>query len=214
MWHSKLGNMEKLLTSIPKPSVSGCDLHPRDHSTDRLLSKELNSAEPSYLTNRAAAHMGLKRFRPALEDCQQAATLQQASPQPKTLLRLARCQMALGLTIAAASTIKDILSIESSNAQALQFLEKIKALEGHVKNFENARAKKEWGLARLALEKCLQAIEGEGGEVPTEWRIWRVELELVRGNWENANMAATYVVISSIHYTLNEEIFFFFLFFQ
>ncbi|XP_006461589.1 hypothetical protein AGABI2DRAFT_185760 [Agaricus bisporus var. bisporus H97] len=152
---------------------------------------KLNSAEPSYLTNRAAAHMGLKRFRPALEDCQQAATLQQASPQPKTLLRLARCQMALGLTIAAASTIKDILSIESSNAQALQFLEKIKALEGHVKNFENARAKKEWGLARLALEKCLQAIEGEGGEVPTEWRIWRVELELVRGNWENANMAAT-----------------------
>lgn len=138
--------------------------------------------------------MGLKRFRPALEDCQQAATLQQASPQPKTLLRLARCQLALGSTIAAASTIKDILAVESANAPALQLREKIKALEGHVKNFLNARVKKEWGLARLALDKCLQAIEGEGGEVPTEWRIWRVELELARGNWENANMAAKYVI--------------------
>ncbi|KAJ3564627.1 hypothetical protein NP233_g8174 [Leucocoprinus birnbaumii] len=151
---------------------------------------QLNPAEPAYLTNRAAAYMGLKRFRPALEDCQHAAALQSSSPSPKTLLRLARCQLALGSSIAASSTIKDILSIESSNAQAIQLREKVKTLEGHVKNFENARAKKEWGLARLALDKCLQAIEGEGGETPEEWRIWRVELELARGNWEAAGMAA------------------------
>lgn len=134
--------------------------------------------------------MALKRFRPALEDCQHAATLQQASPSPKTLLRLARCQLALGSTIAAAPIVKDILSIEPTNTQALQLREKIKTLEGHVKNFETAKEKKEWGLARLALDKCLQAIEGEGGEIPAEWRIWRVELELARGNWEGANMAA------------------------
>lgn len=136
--------------------------------------------------------MGLKRFRPALGDCQQAATLQRASPSAKTLLRLARCQLALGSTMAATSTVKDALSLEPTNAQALQLREKIKTLEGHVQNFEKAKEKKEWGLARLALDKCLQAIEGEGGEIPAEWRIWRVELELARGSWEAANMAAKY----------------------
>ncbi|KXN90332.1 hypothetical protein AN958_04365 [Leucoagaricus sp. SymC.cos] len=125
----------------------------------------------------------------ALEDCQHAATLQQDSPSPKTLLRLARCQLALGSSLAASTTVRDVLSIEPANTQALQLREKIKALEGHVKNFETARGKKEWGLARLALDRCLQAIEGEGGEIPEDWRIWRVELELARGNWEGATMA-------------------------
>ena len=45
-------------------------------------------------------------------------------------------------------------------------------------------------MARLALDKCLQGIEGEGGEIPTEWRLWRVELELARGSWDAANTAA------------------------
>ena len=151
---------------------------------------ELNPLEPSYLTNRAASYMALKRFRPALEDCQIAASLQAASPSPKTLLRLARCQLALGSSNPALSTIRSILNIEPKNIQAIQLRDKVQVLEGHVKNFETARAKKDWGLARLALDKCLQAIEGEGGDVPAEWRYWRVELELSRGNWEAASSAA------------------------
>ncbi|KAF8159184.1 hypothetical protein B0H34DRAFT_841719 [Crassisporium funariophilum] len=151
---------------------------------------ELNPLEASYLTNRAASYMALKRFRPALEDCQVAATLQSASPSSKTLLRLARCQLALGSSTPALSTIRGILALEPKNAQAVQLRDKVQVLENHVKNFQSARQRKEWGLARLALDKCLQAIEGEGGEIPAEWRIWRVELELSRGNWEAANMAA------------------------
>lgn len=58
-----------------------------------------------------------------------------------------------------------------------------------MQNFAAAREKKEWGLARLALDKCLQAIEGEGGEIPTDWRVWRVELDLARGNLDSANAA-------------------------
>jgi DnaJ family protein C protein 7 len=50
--------------------------------------------------------------------------------------------------------------------------------------------KKEWMLARLALDQCFQGIEGEGGEIPIEWRIWRIELELARGNWDAANTSA------------------------
>jgi DnaJ family protein C protein 7 len=136
--------------------------------------------------------MALKRFRPALEDCQVAASLQSAAPSAKTLLRLARCQLALGSSTPALSTIRTILALEPKNAQALQLKDKVQVLEKHVENFEAARQKKEWGLARLALDKCLQAIEGEGGDIPPEWRFWRVELELSRGNWEAANTAAKY----------------------
>jgi len=136
--------------------------------------------------------MALKRFRPALEDCQVAASLQSASPSAKTLLRLARCQLALGSSTPALSTIRTILALEPKNVQAIQLKNKVQVLENHVKNFEAARQKKEWGLARLALDKCLQAIEGEGGDIPPEWRFWRVELEFSRGNWDAANIAAKY----------------------
>ncbi|GLB41504.1 putative TPR-like protein [Lyophyllum shimeji] len=153
---------------------------------------ELDSAEPAYLTNRAASYMALKKFRPALEDCQAAASLQAGagSPAPKTLLRLGRCQLALGATAAALSTIRGVLAVEPGNAAAVQLREKVQVLEGHVRNLDAARKRKNWGLARLALDKCLQAIEGEGGEVPVEWRTWRVELELAKGNWEAASAAA------------------------
>ena len=63
--------------------------------------------------------MALKRFRPALENCQMASTLQAYSPSSKTLLRLARCQLALGSTKPALSTIRSVLALEPTNAQAV-----------------------------------------------------------------------------------------------
>ncbi|KAJ3774617.1 hypothetical protein FB446DRAFT_639492 [Lentinula raphanica] len=151
---------------------------------------EMNPLEPAFLTNRAASYMALKRFRLALDDCQQAATIQSANPSAKTLLRLARCQLALGSPTPASSTLRTVLALEPKNAAAAQLKTKITELEGHMKTFESARNKKDWGLARLALDKCLYGIEGEGGEVPADWRVWKVELELAKGNLESANSAA------------------------
>ncbi len=154
---------------------------------------ELKSSEPAFYTNRAASYMALKRFRPALEDCQHAATLQSNAPSSKTLLRLARCQLALGATTPASSTVSTVLTMEPNNTTAVQLRDKVHGLESHLGNFEFARKRKDWGMARLALDKCLQAIEGEGGELPTEWRMWRVELELCRRNWDAANNSAKQV---------------------
>ncbi|KAG6809565.1 hypothetical protein H0H92_015747 [Tricholoma furcatifolium] len=151
---------------------------------------DLNPTEPAYLTNRAASSMALKKFRPALDDCQAAAALQSAAPSTKTLLRLGRCQLALGSTAAALSTIRAVFALEPANAQATQLREKVQVLEGHLHTLDAARKKKNWGLARLALDKCLQSIEGEGAEIPEEWRTWRVELELAKGNWDAAGIAA------------------------
>lgn len=150
----------------------------------------MKSTEPSYLTNRAASYMALKRFRLALADCQQAAALQSAEPSSKTLIRLARCHLALGSSEPSLTTLRTVIALEPTNAAALQLQEKVLELEAHLRNFDGAKRKKEWGMARLALDKCLQSIEGEGGEVPTQWRLWRIELELARGNWDAANITA------------------------
>ncbi|KAJ8695470.1 hypothetical protein PTI98_008071 [Pleurotus ostreatus] len=47
---------------------------------------DLNPNEPAYLTNRAASYMAMKRFRPALQDCQVALALQSSTlPPPQKL---------------------------------------------------------------------------------------------------------------------------------
>lgn len=188
---------------------------------------DLVSTEPAYLTNRAAAYIAIKRFRPALADCQLANTLQTTinptpasasattnsstprspakskskskppstaipppKPQAKTLLRLARCQLALAQTTAALSTLRNVLSEEPANVQATQMQTKALELEAHVRNLEMSRRRGEWPMARIALDRCLRVVESEGSEIPIEWRVWRVEIELARGNWDGANGAA------------------------
>lgn len=134
--------------------------------------------------------MSLKKYKLALADCQQAASLQSDSPSPKTLIRLARCQFAVGSPGPALSTLREVLNIEPGNATAKQLQAKVLELEAHLRNFENAREGKDWGMARLALDKCKQAIDGEGTEAPSEWRCWRIELEITKKNWDEANVAA------------------------
>ncbi|TBU30990.1 protein prenylyltransferase [Dichomitus squalens] len=151
---------------------------------------DIRPSEPTFWTNRAAAFMALKRFKPALSDCQQAANLQSADPQPKTLVRLARCQLSTGSTAPALSTLRSVLAIDPKNAAALQLQTRVLELEAHLRNLEGARSRQEWGMARLALDKCIQVIEGEGGDVPLQWRLWRVEIEIAKKNWDAASMAA------------------------
>ncbi|KAF4569510.1 hypothetical protein EYR40_008485 [Pleurotus pulmonarius] len=153
---------------------------------------DLNPNEPAYLTNRAASYMAMKRFRPALQDCQAALALQSSTPPPpsKTLIRLAKCQLALGLVEPALSTLRPVISSEPSNVAAIQLQRQITQLESHLKTFERSRADSNWGMARLALDKCFQGIEGEGGEVPADWRLWKTELELARGALEVASGSA------------------------
>ncbi|KAN0086110.1 hypothetical protein V8E55_007244 [Tylopilus felleus] len=152
---------------------------------------KMKPTEPSYLTNRAASYMALKCFRLALADCQQAAVLQSTEPSSKTLIRLARCHLALGSSGPALKTLHAVLAIGPTNAAALQLQDKVLELEAHLCDFDNAKRKKKWGMARLALDKCLQSIEGEGTEVPTQWRLYKIKLELACTNWDAANIAAS-----------------------
>jgi DnaJ family protein C protein 7 len=87
-----------------------------------------------------------------------------------------------------------VLAAEPSNAQATQMQTRALELEAHVRNLEGARRRGEWAIARIALDRCLAVVEAEGSEIPIEWRLWRVEIELARGNWDSANSAAKYVL--------------------
>ncbi|KAH9973385.1 hypothetical protein BJV74DRAFT_889074 [Russula compacta] len=153
----------------------------------------LVSDEPAYLTNRAAAYIAIKRFRPALADCGFAVTLQTRStgkpPPPKMLLRLARCHLELAQTTAALSTLRDVLTAEPGCVRAMQMQMSALQLEAHVNNLEGLRRRQEWGKARDELKQCLGAIEAEESEIPVEWRLWHVEIELAHGNWDGANRA-------------------------
>lgn len=86
-----------------------------------------------------------------------------------------------------------MLAAEPDSAPAMQMHARALELEAHTRNLIGARQRREWGMARIALDRCLQAIEAEGSEIPTEWRQWRVEIELARGNWDGANSTAKYV---------------------
>jgi hypothetical protein len=83
-----------------------------------------------------------------------------------------------------------VLSEDPANAQATQMQTRALELEAHVRNLDTSRRRGEWGMARIALDRCLRVVEAEGSELPIEWRIWRVEIELARGNWDGANGAA------------------------
>ncbi|KAJ1306487.1 hypothetical protein OPQ81_007490 [Rhizoctonia solani] len=145
----------------------------------------LNPNEPSYLTNRAASYMALKKFAPALADCQTAASLQSASPVPKTLLRLARCHLALGDVPACLAALRDL---PDSTPGIQDVRRKAEGLQLHLQRFKDAKEKNEWGAARLALEQAVEAVEGD---VPVQWRCWRVECEVARGSWVGAQNAVS-----------------------
>jgi DnaJ family protein C protein 7 len=167
---------------------------------------DMSPSEPTYHSNRAAAYMSLKQFRKALADCQQALALQPSptpsSPSPsspkattpppalKVLFRLARCQLALGQPTPALSTLSTLLSQDPGNAPAKQTKFQAEQLQSHLDNVEKAKKGRDWGMARLALDKCFGAVEGQGSEVPIEWRVWRIELEVARGSWDAAGIAA------------------------
>ncbi|KAF8316628.1 TPR-like protein [Clavulina sp. PMI_390] len=149
---------------------------------------QLNDKEPTYLTNRASSYMALKRYKVALEDCQAAAHLQRANPQSKTLLRLARCQLALGQPSQTRTTIATILDLEPNNMQAIQLRQKAASLEDHLEKYKRAAQNGEWVMARVALENAEKIVDGS---IPVEWRCWKIEIEIRRRRWDSATSAAT-----------------------
>jgi hypothetical protein len=205
----------------PTPPHPAHDIYMCTHDThDTVLPAAptaLHPTEPTYLTNRAACHMALKFFRAALTDCQHAVSLQSSMGTTggtgssasgrvpaKTLIRLAKCHLALGSPGPALSALRSALEAAEGDAPGSGAAAAVQAaaaareveraarrMEVHLARFGAARAKGDWAMARLALEQARGECEGGG---PVEWRCWRVELELARGTVEGAMTAAKWVI--------------------
>jgi DnaJ family protein C protein 7 len=134
--------------------------------------------------------IAIKQFRRALQDCQQARTLQQAAPQLKTLQRLARCQLATGSPGPALSTIREALTLANGAANDLFSLKtNAETMQRHLDSVIKARDRGDWKSANAALDAARKMLEGEGKDVPTEWRCWAVEFKMARQEWDGATEA-------------------------
>lgn len=154
------------------------------------ISAELYPSEPAYYTNRAAALIALTKFRLALEDCQKAQTLQASDPQSKTLLRLARCQIATGSPGPAISTLRLIIEISPSSQppslELKRLQQKAEQMQRYLDAVAEAREAQEWAKASLAIDSALNLLEGQGKDVPHEWRSWVVAFKLARRQYDSA----------------------------
>ncbi|KZO92835.1 TPR-like protein [Calocera viscosa TUFC12733] len=183
---------------IPTPSLSAAELKDKGNAEFKKgryeaaiewYTKAISAepSEPTYLTNRAAAYIAQKRFAPALADCQRAHSLQSASPSAKTLLRLAKCQLALGDTAAALSSVGQVLTLVPGEKSAKEMEARIGRVDQHLQRFQQAKSKGEGTLSRISLQEAERESEGFGEG--TRWRCWRVEALISAGRLDEAAQA-------------------------
>jgi DnaJ homolog subfamily C member 7 len=127
--------------------------------------------------------MAIKRFKAALDDCQAASALQAGAPQVKTLVRLAKCHLAVGSPSASLLTVQQALALDANDSQALEAKRKAEVMQGYLDRFETSKERKDWGQAKWALEKATEECEGDQ---PIQWRVWKCELDIARKKWDDA----------------------------
>lgn len=172
---------------------AGNDLFKRKDypSATRLYSNAiaLVPTNPAYLTNRAASLMASRLYSSALADCVAASALQSAAPQPKTLLRLARCQLALGLVLAAQQTLDALLRLDPSNPAVSAERLRAARIDKHVKNVMRERDAKNWSMVLLGIDAAAKEVE----QTPREWRTWKVEALVAKKRYDEAASQAACV---------------------
>lgn len=147
----------------------------------------LDPKNPAYFTNRAASRMGSRQYPAALDDCLAAAALQAGAPQSKTLLRLARCQLALGRVEPAQQTLDQLLKLDGANPQVQQERARCARIANHVANVKRELVNKNWSMVLLGVDAAAREVD----ETPKEWRTWKVEALIGKKQYDAAaGMAA------------------------
>lgn len=113
--------------------------------------------------------------------------MQAASPQIKTLARLARCQIALGQIDDASRTVSEVLEMEPRNTQGLADKGRIDRIRTDVVNVEREKGKREWTYVMYGLD----SLEKEVDIPPLPWKVTRVEALLGKKKLEEAALLAS-----------------------
>lgn len=181
----QLTDAEKLVRAEARKEEGNGYFKNKNYPTaTRLYSAAIALAptNPAYLTNRAASLMASKSYSAALADCVAATALQIASPQSKTLLRLSRCQLALGLVLAAQQTLDQILKLDPSNPQLASERHRAARIKTHVDNVNRERTLKNWSMVLLAIDAASKEVE----VTPREWLTWKVEALIGKKRFDEA----------------------------
>jgi tetratricopeptide (TPR) repeat protein len=152
---------------------------------------DLDPDNPLYLLNRAASLMGSKLYSSALDDCRDANALQASQPQAKTLLRTAKCQLALGFVGLARQTLQEASRLAPSDAGVAAEQARVEKVATHLASVRVSLEKEEWSMALSGVNAAV--LESGAGEVPIEWEMWKLEALIGKKQYEEASSLAVYV---------------------
>ncbi|KAH8153246.1 uncharacterized protein LAJ45_02833 [Morchella importuna] len=149
---------------------------------------ECEPENATFLSNRAAAYMSAGKFKQALDDCTMADRHQ--PDQPKTLLRMARIQVALGRPADALETYDRMNPPASTKdrAPAQQMLQHLTSAEQSVASGTGG------SMTLFALDRAESGL-GMGVEPPKKWKMLRGEANL-RMNTQSSLFEAQNVAMS------------------
>lgn len=126
--------------------------------------------------------MESRLYGPALEDLLAASALQRAAPQVKTLVRLGKCQLALGLIVPAQSTLDNAFKLDPTNGPLLNERARAARLANHVVNIKREMQGENWSMVILGIDAASREIE----ETPREWRVWKVQALVGKKRYDEA----------------------------
>ncbi|KAG8869493.1 hypothetical protein FRB97_001120, partial [Tulasnella sp. 331] len=143
------------------------------------------------LGDRANAYMRLRRFDQARDDHLAALSIPNHPWRLEALDRLVKCYIALGDPEAALLQVKVALELDPLYKSILALESTAKGMQANLRRSREAWAQKKWINAKLALALAIAACHGD---CPLQWSIWRVEIEIAIGDWDNAISMAEAVV--------------------
>ncbi|GAA6013940.1 hypothetical protein JCM10207_000179 [Rhodosporidiobolus poonsookiae] len=187
----ELSEQEKVERAAQKKEQGNAAYKRADYPTATRLYTHAISLDPSnasYLLNRAASRMSSKLFSSALEDCLAASALQKNDPQGKTLLRTAKCQLALGLVGPAQQTLHEAFRLEPSNRAIATERARAERVATHVANIKRDLEKKDWSMVLLGVDAAVRECESD--QTPREWRGWKVEALVGKKRYDEASSLA------------------------
>ncbi|KZV76454.1 DnaJ domain-containing protein [Peniophora sp. CONT] len=143
---------------------------------------------------RGKARFELKRHQSALEDFQRSVSLQGDVAMGGTFLRIGRCLCALGQPAPATIFLRRALDSEShtdpADADVVRaFVKKAQQMQSHMRDYHGAYERGHYRMAKTAHQACLDAVDEQGGQAPLEWICWGIDLQIARGEWEDAHEA-------------------------
>ncbi|KAH9444268.1 hypothetical protein Pst134EA_032420 [Puccinia striiformis f. sp. tritici] len=160
----------------------------------------LNSDNPAYLANRAAALMSIRNYSSALVDMQLVISPKFIAlghqPTPKNIVRLVRCYLPLGQFYQAKQALKNLLEQSPSCIEAQKEDARVTKLESILNTLKRDRDRKDWSMLLIGLDRLQKELDC-GPLKAKEWLIWKVEALCGQKKWDDAKCICNELVRSS-----------------